>query len=174
MEAITSEAQTPYQLLGSQKLVHLVRHAQGLHNLEAEKGRDAQKRIEFIDPELSSNGWQQVVDQRKNVSASGMLGRIEVVITSPMLRTLQTAVGIFGGEDLSSSKETAHVEKINNHFSNSISIFNQRPPIIAHELCRERMIESEDDVSWETDAGETNDAVAVRGIEFIKWFVYRN
>ena len=39
-----------------------VRHAQGLHNLEEGKSRDPLTSIDFTDPELSSHGWQQVID----------------------------------------------------------------------------------------------------------------
>ncbi|XP_022731465.1 phosphoglycerate mutase-like protein 1 [Durio zibethinus] len=188
----TAAAPAPY-LHGSQKLLHLVRHAQGLHNLEAEKRPTS---IDLVDPELSSQGWQQVRDQRKNLSASGLLERIEVVITSPLLRTLQTSVGIFGGDPDRPDHVTPLQEaNIENDGQRGISTFN-RLPIIASELCRERksknrqrgtlsqcrsrfpavdfsLIESEDDVLWESDERETNEAVAARGIKFIKWLLGR-
>lgn len=110
--------------------VHIqVRHAQGVHNLESEKSRDPLTSFEYFDAELSSQGWQQVIDslrlesfiiciiflcrlpeeccnedivkysgspiytslkqvcdQRRYVCASGLLEKIEVVITSPMTR----------------------------------------------------------------------------------------
>ncbi|KAK8696987.1 hypothetical protein V6N13_113153 [Hibiscus sabdariffa] len=149
-------APSPY-LVGNQKLIHLVRHAQGLHNLEAEMNRTS---IEFTDAALSTLGWQQVRQQRENVSATGMLQGIEVVITSPLLRTLQTSVGLFGREE--------HED----HCGNKTSTLNH-PPIIATELCRERMIETEDDILWDADERETNEAVAARGINFIKWLLAR-
>ncbi|GMI89457.1 hypothetical protein like AT5G64460 [Hibiscus trionum] len=175
----TAPSPFPY-LLTNQKLLHLVRHAQGLHNLEAEMKRDP---VQYTDAALSPLGWQQVREQRENVSASGMLQGIEVVITSPLLRTLQTSVGLFGREE--------HQD----HCRNTASTLNH-PPIIATELCRERMskgrsrasisqcrsgfpqvdfslIESEDDILWEADERETNEAVAARGINFIKWLLTR-
>ncbi|KAE8679926.1 hypothetical protein F3Y22_tig00111393pilonHSYRG00119 [Hibiscus syriacus] len=90
-------------------------------HLEAEKSRDPLTSFEYLDAELSPLGWQQVRDQRKDVCSSGLLKGIEVVISSPMSRTLQTAVGIFHGED---DEEFTTVD---------------RPPIIAYELCRERL-----------------------------------
>ncbi|XP_038991510.1 phosphoglycerate mutase-like protein 1 [Hibiscus syriacus] len=176
-----SPTSSPY-LLSNQKLLHLVRHAQGLHNLGAETNRDSL--TQFIDAALSPLGWQQVRAQRENVSASGMLQGIEVVITSPLLRTLQTSVGVFGSE-----------EQQEDHCGNKTSTLNH-PPIIAAELCRERMrkgrsratvgqcrsrfpqvdfslIESEEDTLWEADERETNEAVAARGIKFIKWVLGR-
>ncbi|GMJ04274.1 hypothetical protein like AT5G64460 [Hibiscus trionum] len=84
---------------GRHKLLHLVRHAQGRHNLEAEKCRDPLTSFEYLDAELSPLGWQQVRDQRKDVCSSGLVKGIEVVISSPMSRTLQITVGIFHGND---------------------------------------------------------------------------
>ncbi|KAK8523199.1 hypothetical protein V6N12_047727 [Hibiscus sabdariffa] len=169
-------APSPY-LVGNQKLIHLVRHAQGLHNLEAEMNRTS---IEFTDAALSTLGWQQVRQQRENVSATGMLQGIEVVITSPLLRTLQTSVGLFGREE--------HED----HCGNKTSTLNH-PPIIATELCRERMRKGRsrgnlsqcrsdfpqvdfslaNDILWDADERETNEAVAARGINFIKWLLAR-
>ncbi|KAA3457832.1 phosphoglycerate mutase-like protein 1 isoform X3 [Gossypium australe] len=126
-------AAAPYH--SNQKLViHLVRHAHGLHNLESERHRDPLKRIQYADPELSPLGWQQVREQRKDLSASGLLERIELVVTSPLTRTLQTSVGIFG----SPLKDE---NTVGNGYQNGIKtpIFNH-PPIIASELCRERLV----------------------------------
>ncbi|XP_039015530.1 phosphoglycerate mutase-like protein 1 [Hibiscus syriacus] len=162
---------------GRRKLIHLVRHAQGKHNLEADKSRDPLTSFEYLDAELSPLGWQQVRDQRKDVCSSGLLKGIEVVISSPMSRTLQTAVGIFHGEDDEDST-TVHL-----------------PPIIAYELCRERLgkfecdkrrsishyqsrfpavdfslIENEDDILWKGgDQIETHEAVRARAMKFTQW-----
>ncbi|TYG59739.1 hypothetical protein ES288_D07G009900v1 [Gossypium darwinii] len=150
----------------SNKNMH-IRHAHGLHNLESERHRDPLKRIQYADPELSPLGWQQVREQRKDLSASGLLERIELVVTSPLTRTLQTSVGIFGSP-LKDEKT------VGNGYQNGIKtpIFNH-PPIIASELCRERLIEREDDILWEADERESNESVAAKGIKFIKWCVLK-
>ncbi|XP_016719654.2 phosphoglycerate mutase-like protein 1 isoform X6 [Gossypium hirsutum] len=173
----------------SNKNMH-IRHAHGLHNLESERHRDPLKRIQYADPELSPLGWQQVREQRKDLSASGLLERIELVVTSPLTRTLQTSVGIFG----SPLKDE---NTVGNGYQNGIKtpIFNH-PPIIASELCRERLskgrsrgtisqcrsrfpqvdfslIEREDDILWEADERESNESVAAKGIKFIKWLLAR-
>ncbi|KAE8701695.1 hypothetical protein F3Y22_tig00110515pilonHSYRG00166 [Hibiscus syriacus] len=151
METISS-APYSYQQYVPHKLVHLVRHAQGLHNLEPDRNRDPLTSFEFIDAQLTSQGWKQVRCKRKDVCAIGLLNGIEVVITSPMskyqnsvpvkskystkltyshgfdglnyCRKLQTAVGIFHGEDGIIDETPA----------------SNRPPIIAFEQCRERLI----------------------------------
>ncbi|KAL1159615.1 hypothetical protein V6Z11_A07G009400 [Gossypium hirsutum] len=86
---------------------------------------------------------------------------------------------------------------VGNGYQNGIKtpIFNH-PPIIASELCRERLskgrsrgsisqcrsrfpqidfslIEREDDILWEADERESNESVAAKGIKFIKWLLAR-
>ncbi|PPD89479.1 hypothetical protein GOBAR_DD13599 [Gossypium barbadense] len=126
---------------GACKTLHLVRHAQGMHNLESEKSQDPLTSFEFFDAQLSSQGWQQVRQKRKDVCANGLLKRIELVITSPMSRTLQTAVGIFHGEDQPELSDVTSYEEGNGRISDTDQqpTFN-RPPIIALEVCRERLV----------------------------------
>ncbi|XP_007018325.2 PREDICTED: phosphoglycerate mutase-like protein 1 [Theobroma cacao] len=188
-------APSPYPF-ASYKVLHLVRHAQGVHNLESEKSRDPLTSFEYFDAELSSQGWQQVCDQRRYVCASGLLEKIEVVITSPMTRTLQTAVGIFRGEGQPADRFYVTPFEEENVKNAETSTFN-RLPIISYELCRERMgkyecdkrrsislyrsrfpdvdfslIESEDDVLWKGEK-ESHEAVVARGMKFIKWLCGR-
>ncbi|PPR88995.1 hypothetical protein GOBAR_AA31693 [Gossypium barbadense] len=117
---------------GACKTLHLVRHAQGMHNLESEKSRDPLTSFEFFDAQLSSQGWQQVRQKRKDVCANGLLKRIE---------TLQTAVGIFHGEDQPELSDVTSYEEGNGRISDNDQqpTFN-RPPIIALEVCRERLV----------------------------------
>ncbi|GMI82757.1 hypothetical protein HRI_001945000 [Hibiscus trionum] len=186
MDAI---ATPPLYQFGRPKRIHLVRHALGIHNVEPEKSRDPLTSFEFFDAQLSPPSWQQVLEQRKYVRESGLLDKIELVIVSPMSRTLQTAVGIFGGENQPDRLDVTHVE-----MDEISTTFKSRPPIIAYELCRERMgkyecdkrgsisqyrsrfpavdfslIENEDDVLWDPNERETFEAVKARAIKFIKW-----
>ncbi|KAK8642603.1 hypothetical protein V6N13_011940 [Hibiscus sabdariffa] len=73
---------------GRRKRIHLVRHAQGMHNVETDGSRDPLTSFEFFDARLSPLGLQQVADRRKDVRESGLLDQIEIVIVSPMLRYL--------------------------------------------------------------------------------------
>lgn len=68
------------------KIVHLVRHGQGVHNVEAEKDVDLLLSDELFDCSVSSLGWQQVVELRKRVHETKLLNRVEMVVTSPLLR----------------------------------------------------------------------------------------
>ncbi|KAJ0087286.1 hypothetical protein Patl1_08722 [Pistacia atlantica] len=42
------------------KTIHLVRHAQGIHNVAGEKGHDAYMSYDYFDAYLTPLGWQQV------------------------------------------------------------------------------------------------------------------
>ncbi|KAF3447450.1 hypothetical protein FNV43_RR12636 [Rhamnella rubrinervis] len=66
------------------KTLHLVRHAQGIHNVKGEKNHNAY--LDLFDAHLTPLGWKQVDDLRKHVQASGISKRIDLVITSPLLR----------------------------------------------------------------------------------------
>ncbi|KAJ6831239.1 phosphoglycerate mutase-like protein 1 isoform X2 [Iris pallida] len=110
-------------------------------------------------------------------------------------RTMQTAVGVFGGESHldGSSVPPLMVENAGNSGHFAISSSNC-PPIIAVELCREHLgvhpcdkrrsireyeslfpaidfslIENNEDVLWKADVREPNNDVAARGSKFIDW-----
>ncbi|XP_010519148.1 PREDICTED: phosphoglycerate mutase-like protein 1 [Tarenaya hassleriana] len=167
---------------GRYKVIHLVRHAEGIHNVEVDKNKKALFSPSLSDAQLSPLGWKQVTERRREVHESGLLKRIELVVTSPMQRTIQTATGIFGKE-----------HKSKHNISSPTSIANY-PPIIAFELCREQLgmypcnrrgsvskyipkfpeidfslIESEEDQMWQADAMEKVEQVAARGMQFLKW-----
>ncbi|PON85748.1 Histidine phosphatase superfamily [Trema orientale] len=42
------------------KTLHLVRHAQGIHNVASEKNHDALSSYEYFDAHLSPLGWNQI------------------------------------------------------------------------------------------------------------------
>ncbi|KAL5777473.1 hypothetical protein ACOSP7_010399 [Xanthoceras sorbifolium] len=181
------------------KILHMVRHGQGVHNVEAEKNVDALLSPELFDAPMSSLGWQQVFELRKRVHASRLLNRVELVVTSPLLRTMQTAVGVFGNEGHiygSSDVDSVMAANERNYSSqNAISTLNY-PPIVASELCRDRLgvrpcdkrrsvsecqslfpeidfsqMDGEEDELWYLypDAREPYEDIAAREIQFLKW-----
>jgi hypothetical protein len=150
---------------------------------------------DYFDAQLTPLGWQQVENLRKHVQESGLSKRIELVITSPLLRTMQTAVGVFGGEDYSDRMDIVPLMVANagNSHRSAISTLNS-PPFIAVELCREHLgvhpcdrrrsvgeyqclfpavdfslIESEEDVLWKETVRETKEEVRARGAKFLNW-----
>ncbi|KAK8286745.1 hypothetical protein V6Z11_D07G010900 [Gossypium hirsutum] len=111
-----------------------------------------------------------------------------------MLETLQTSVGVFVGSEehgdtcnnpLIIATELCrvrmvyiHIQKLDHvpfHYFNPLKLmsFNStrckaRFPQVVFSL-----IESEYDISWEAEERETDEAVAARGVEFIKWLLAR-
>ncbi|XP_022773007.1 phosphoglycerate mutase-like protein 1 [Durio zibethinus] len=179
----TTAAQFPYPWQRC-KIIHLVRHGQAMHNVEGDKNREALLSPHLFDAELSPLGLQQVGKLRKDVHASGLLDKIELVVTSPLYRTMQTAIGVFGSE--------SHADGGNEDFS-AISATNY-PQIMAVELCRDRlgvrpcdmrrrvsecqalfpsidfsMMDGEDDSLWNPDVREPEEEVAARMVLFMKW-----
>ncbi|KAI3933113.1 hypothetical protein MKW92_002269 [Papaver armeniacum] len=152
------------------KTLHLVRHAQGVHNVEGEKDFSAYKSEEFFDAQLTPLGWEQVDNLHKHVHECGLDKKVELVIVSPLLRTLQTAVGSFGPVRYADEKDFTPLMMANagNSYRSTISSSNT-PPFVAVELCRAQFIEDEEDVLWQADVRESREAVAARGMKFINW-----
>ncbi|XP_038717557.1 phosphoglycerate mutase-like protein 1 [Tripterygium wilfordii] len=152
------------------KTIHLVRHAQGVHNIEAEKDHDALLSPTLFDAQLSPLGWQQVSRLREQVLESGLSKRIELVVTSPLLRTMQTAVGVFGGKSQTEGLDLPPLMEANVGNSGLPAISSSDcPPFIAVELCRERWIESDEDNLWEADVVESSEDLIDRGMKFLSW-----
>ncbi|XP_022141648.1 phosphoglycerate mutase-like protein 1 [Momordica charantia] len=177
------------------KTIHLVRHAQGFHNVAGDKDINEYLSYDYLDAQLTPLGWQQVDNLHKHVQSCELFKRIELVITSPLSRTIQTAVGTFGGEGYSDGINVPPLMVANAGDSNRPAISSLNcPPFLAVELCREHlgvhpcdkrrsiseyrslfpaidfsMIEHDDDILWKPDIRETNDEVADRGLKFLKW-----
>ncbi|EPS67174.1 hypothetical protein M569_07602, partial [Genlisea aurea] len=136
---------------------------------------------------------------RKYVHSSGIYDKVELVVVSPLLRTMQTAVGVFGGDGYVNGADVPAL-MVENSWSNdhpAISSLNS-PPFVAMELCREHLgqhwcdkrrsiseykpifpaidfslIESDDDVLWKHDIREKNEELAARGLKFFDWLSKR-
>ncbi|ESQ29598.1 hypothetical protein EUTSA_v10023600mg [Eutrema salsugineum] len=196
MEAKPSQGLYP---LHRCKTIHLVRHAQGIHNVAGEKNHDAYLSEDLFDAHLTPLGWQQVDNLRKHVKASGISNRIELVVVSPLLRTLQTAVGTFGGESYRDGVDATPLMKAGAGNSDRPAIPSLNcPPFIAVESCREHLgvhpcdrrssitkyrelfpavdfslIETDEDVLWKPDIREENKDIAARGVRFMNWLSTR-
>ncbi|XP_021721123.1 phosphoglycerate mutase-like protein 1 [Chenopodium quinoa] len=189
METVPSSSLYP---LHRCKILHLVRHAEGIHNVAgAEKYKTSP---ELLDPRLSPLGWEQVENLQKHVHACGLLERIELVITSPMLRTMQTAAIVFGGDNHKNGNGASPLMLENGKNDHATVSSLNCPPFLAHELCRERLgvntcdkrgsiseykslfpaidfslIESDEDILWKEDVRESDEEVSARGMKFMKW-----
>lgn len=177
------------------KTLHLVRHAQGVHNVEGDKNYKAYMSPEYFDAQLTPLGWQQVDNLRKHVKAAGLSKRIELVVTSPLIRTMQTAVGVFGGEGYTDGMDALPLMVANAGNSGRPAISSlDCPLIVAVELCREHLgihpcdrrrsiseyqflfpaidfslIESDEDTAWKPTVRETKEELVARGVKFLNW-----
>ncbi|XP_052203925.1 phosphoglycerate mutase-like protein 1 isoform X2 [Diospyros lotus] len=177
------------------KTLHFVRHAQGIHNVEGDKNYKAYMSPDYFDAQLTPLGWQQVDNLRKHVQSSGLFKRIDLVIASPLLRTIQTAVGVFGGEGYTDRMDPLPLMVANAGNSDRPAISSlDCPPIVAVELCREHLgvhpcdrrrsiseyqflfpavdfslIESDKDIQWKANVRETKEELAARGMKFMNW-----
>ncbi|KAJ0653405.1 putative histidine phosphatase superfamily, clade-1 [Helianthus annuus] len=199
LSEMTSSANEGLYPLHRSKTIHLVRHAQGVHNVAGEKDHSAYMSEELFDAHLTPLGWKQVDNLRKHVHASGLSKNIELVVVSPLLRTMQTAVGAFGGEASANGIDVPLLMAENTGSSNRPAISSLNcPPFIAMELCREHLgvhpcdrrrsiseykpmfpaidfslIENEDDVLWTKDIREKDEDLAARGVKFMQWLLTR-
>ncbi|XP_028100641.1 phosphoglycerate mutase-like protein 1 isoform X1 [Camellia sinensis] len=175
------------------KTIHLVRHAQGIHNVEGEKDHSAYLSDELFDAHLTPLGWQQVDNLRKHVHTCGISKKVELVVTSPLLRTMQTAVGVFGGEGYMDGIDAPPLMMANTGKSSRPAFSSLScPPFIAVELCREHLgvhpcdkrrsiseykplfpaidfslIENDADILWKPDIREKNEELAARGMKLL-------
>ncbi|KAI3978628.1 hypothetical protein MKX01_015803, partial [Papaver californicum] len=144
------------------------------HNVEGEKNHDAYLSEKLFDAQLTPLGWQQVDNLCKHITECGIDKKVELVIVSPLLRTLQTAVGAFGAGNYVDGIDVTPLMVANGGNSNRSAISSLNiPPFLAVELCRERLIENEDDVLWKADVREADKSLAARGMQFINWLCTR-
>ncbi|KAH6763621.1 Phosphoglycerate mutase family protein [Perilla frutescens var. frutescens] len=176
------------------KTIHLVRHAQGFHNVAGEKDHSAYMSPELFDAALTPLGWQQADNLKKHVHSTGLSKKIELVVVSPLLRTMQTAVGVFGGGGFDDGiNVTLMTENAGKSGRPAISSLNA-PPFVAMELCREHLgvhwcdkrrsiteykplfpaidfslAKTDEDTLWSLDVREADKELAERGLKFLNW-----
>jgi broad specificity phosphatase PhoE len=73
------------------KAVLMVRHGQGWHNLLEDKSNTE------TDAGLTPLGYQQAAATRARLAAAGDLDRVELVVSSPLRRAVETTLAIFCG-----------------------------------------------------------------------------
>ncbi|GAB2222394.1 hypothetical protein Drorol1_Dr00013611 [Drosera rotundifolia] len=177
------------------KIIHVVRHAQGFHNVVGNKDPRAYLSYDLLDASLTPFGWDQVDNLREHVRETGLLKKIELVVTSPLTRTMQTAGGVFGGDAYIDGVDARPlmITDAGNSGRPSISSLDC-PPFLAFELCREHLgvnpcdkrrsigeykslfpaidfslIETNEDTWWKEDYRERYDEIAARGLKFMQW-----
>ncbi|KAA3476595.1 phosphoglycerate mutase-like protein 1 [Gossypium australe] len=152
----TTAAQFPYPWQRC-KIVHLVRHGQAMHNVEGDINREALLSPHLFDAELSPLGLHQVGKLRKDVHASGLLKRIELVITSPLYRTMQTAFGVFGSTESNEDAGGVRPCDMRRRVSECQALF----PSIDFSMAKDSM--------WNPDFRESEEEMAARMGLLMDW-----
>ncbi|BDA46810.1 Phosphoglycerate mutase-like protein [Coccomyxa sp. Obi] len=113
------------------KVVHFIRHGEGFHNIGYEGNLDAH---------LTPFGWHQAAALQQHIKALQPPLDIQVVIVSPLMRTLETAAGVFGGGSATAHplmlRQTGTPRERSAHDAIAQPSHLQ---FIATEMCRERM-----------------------------------
>ena len=84
---LTAEGTVAATTSSSKKVIHLVRHAQGEHNVAGEEDYTFYQKEEYADAALTNKG----VKQCQSLAAIHGITTAELLVVSPMTRTLQTA-----------------------------------------------------------------------------------
>lgn len=202
------KSQTPLESFGvsmyplhRSKVIHIVRHGQGFHNVAGELDHANYMSWDYADASLTELGWQQSQALHQHLDATGIKAQVELVVVSPLLRTLQTASGVWGGatpEQDSSSEELLMVGGLGKAPHPAIAA--PKPPLkfVANEWCREQHgvhpcdrrssitfykkhfphvdfseVGTDEDTWWSETKRETAQELFTRARTFIRWLLDR-
>ncbi|KAK9855109.1 hypothetical protein WJX84_006371 [Apatococcus fuscideae] len=129
------EAQLSMMPLQHSKVIHFIRHGEGFHNIG----------VPGEDPQLTEAGWQQCAALKQHVAKHADQLRIQVVVASPLFRTLETACGVFGGSKWGSAAQGTPLMQAQSaapqlRTAHAAIATAPGPCIIAFEGCRERIV----------------------------------
>lgn len=126
------------------KIIHLIRHGQGYHNVAGHANPEAYKSIDFMDAHLTPYGWAQARKLNSHIKQLGSRFRADAIIVSPLMRTLETAAGVFGSglwqeDDLPPPLMLRQSEVPGKRAAQEAISAAGCPPLIAWEGCREHL-----------------------------------
>lgn len=127
------------------KIVHLIRHSQGFHNVAGEADPAAYKSHDHLDAHLTDLGWRQAHALGRHIHAMGAAFRADVVVVSPLTRTLETAAAAFGrgpwapGQDGSTALMLPQEAVPGRRAAQAGISAAGCPPLVAWEGCREHL-----------------------------------
>lgn len=118
------------------KIVHFIRHGEGWHNIG----------FGNHDAHLTALGWRQAHALGRHMRSHVVTREVQLVVVSPLMRTLETAAGVFGiHPEESSGMDTDDVLMVEQTEERNVRTNHKeilvRPGLrtLAHELCRERL-----------------------------------
>ncbi|KAK9817117.1 hypothetical protein WJX72_009798 [[Myrmecia] bisecta] len=173
------------------KVIHFIRHGEGFHNIG----------LLSEDAHLTEYGWQQAKALRAHIASLAQPLRIQLVVTSPMRRTLETTAGVFGSPEPAASGQLlmlSQTELPHCRTAHGEIYCTSGLPIIAFEGCRERLgpsicdrradvkipakdfpgidltrIPAGPDQVYDKHAPESEHAVQERSAKFLQWLMAR-
>jgi len=150
------------------KVLYCIRHGTALHNvLFWEQGEDVYKK--YRDTPLVKKG----VEEAKALGETWEdIDKIELVIVSPLLRTLQTADNIFSKKDVPMIALDCVME-----YSQGLDLCNRRKSITEYKPCYPKVdfshIKDDVETRWREDKYETIEELNERIKEMIKFIKTR-
>ena len=147
------------------KNLYLIRHGYSLHNELFHKiGIQAFRTPETIDSPLTNEGHIQSIELGQSWQKKY---EIELILVSPLMRTLETAMNIFGDTNkpiISQEflREYPIGEDTCNKRSSLTLLKNKFPKVEFH-------LESDQDILWKSDYRESNDELEQRLDTMIKY-----
>jgi broad specificity phosphatase PhoE len=173
------------------KKVHFIRHAEGFHNVASHDtgNNDCLSSMDFWDARLTPKGIEQCKRLRKELSQRPSQGRpfthFDLIVVSPLTRTLETAMHIFG------PPRKPGVPKFMCDTFEDTNL--PRPKFLVREECRERWglytcdgrrpisetakefpdfdfseVEHDEDMYY-TPHREPSEHCMARGVSFLEW-----
>jgi broad specificity phosphatase PhoE len=166
------------------KLVHFVRHGQGFHNLMADTFTTAGKQWtqfqagpdnpytmpELLDSPLTNKGRQQAAALQQSMTQEEDFPSPQMVVVSPMCRTLQTAILAFAHLIQSATPFVAHEmarEECGVHLCDQRRSKSQQ--MLEFPYVNFDLLSSELDPLYQEHTRETKLQVADRIYQFLQW-----
>ena len=152
------------------KILQLIRHGHSLHNELFHKiGVQAFRIPETIDASLTEQGHSQSIELGNSWSKKQ---EIQLILTSPLTRTLETTMNIFGDTDIPIEcheflREYPIGHDTCNQRASLTQIKNRYPKIKYH-------LESDTDIFWKPDQRETLESLNERINQMIEYVRSRN
>lgn len=142
------------------KTLHFIRHGEGWHNVG----------LANMDAHLTPRGWAQAHALGRHMQEHVITRNVQLVIVSPLMRTLETAAGVFGMEEVSDDAAAVGsgtlmlAQKEVPDVRTGHPLLKRRHGIsfVANELCRERLGPS----SCDSRRPRTETAAAFPGVDF--------
>ena len=170
------------------KTIHFIRHGEGFHNIG----------IGNMDARLTRKGWTQAHSLHTHAERHAAIAGIQLVVTSPLTRALETAAGAFGSPKGTKILMASQTSVPNLQEAHEPIYVQEGKTYIAHETCRERLGPSSCDARrsrdileesfpgvdfslltngpdpyWKENSTEKESAVVARGQMFLDFIMRR-